>query len=35
MTLPVDQIDKVRAEQPTLPDIIKQMEIAAMAEKND
>jgi hypothetical protein len=35
VTLPVDQIDKVRAEQPTLPDIIKQMEIAAMAEKND
>ena len=35
VTLPVDQIDKVRAEQPTLPDIIKEMEMAAMAEKND
>ena len=27
--MPVDQVDKVRAEQPTLPDLIKEMEIAA------
>jgi hypothetical protein len=29
--MPVDQIDKARAENPTIPGMIKEMEIAAKA----
>ena len=31
ITMPVDQIDKARAENPTIPGMIKEMEIAAKA----
>ena len=34
VTMPVDQVDKVRAEQPALTDIIKEMEVAAMSSNN-
>jgi catechol 2,3-dioxygenase-like lactoylglutathione lyase family enzyme len=35
ITMPVDQIDKARAENPTIPGMIKEMEIAAKASTSE
>jgi hypothetical protein len=35
ITMPVDQIDNARAENPTIPGMIKEMEMAAKASTEE